>query len=350
MLNYKANSLLFTAEPFADESFIGYLLRLADLNEFESIFWLFELADLKIVKDENFNLFFDDRQNLARLARITDVPIPRLQTLLYEFDRPGNVHPSLLESKVNLCGNLLSRRFIRREKPRLCPACLRKANYLRRIWELAPATACPVHKCLLLDRCPSCQKTLSWQRKSISVCSCGCDWRLFRQVEISSVDLRVSKRIYHLCGLIKPPDLFEKSANDESLPAPLSALNMADLLKVLFFTVSFDTGVFDTEGYCLSSHYENALLHKQISQAAHVFDDFPFNFYDFLSNVQNQSHKIRSFPPPRKRRNFDFARRYNRELTDFRYLLADYLPKTQFNFLERALTEFIARNRIIILS
>lgn len=337
--------LLFTAAPFADESFVGYLLRICELNELESLDWLIELADLKKIRRENFNLFFDARQNLKQLAKITGVPINKLQSLLYQFEDNDNINQSLIECKVNFYGNFVSRYFIRREKPRLCPACLKEANYLRRIWEVAPATACPVHKCQLLDVCPSCGESLSWKRPKISICPCGCDWRKTKLIQIPTVGLRVSRQIYRLCGLLTDVD---KSPDKCFLPPNLCSLNLADFLKILFFIRSFYHGLFDTEGCWLSSNYDSLKLHHELNEAVTVFNDFPRNFYQFLDWLKGQSAAIKCLPDLSKVKNFDYGYSYDKRLTEFNLLL-DYLPGQKFDFLKLAFAELVIENKICIL-
>lgn len=42
-----------------------------------------------------------------------------------------------------------------------CPKCLKEGAYQRRSWRPAPMAACLQHDCLLVDRCPNCQQSVS---------------------------------------------------------------------------------------------------------------------------------------------------------------------------------------------
>jgi hypothetical protein len=59
----------------------------------------------------------------------------------------------------------------------LCPACLTDEVYLRREWEHAYVTACPLHHVRLVDRCEGCGELLSPNRERIEQCPCGHDLR-----------------------------------------------------------------------------------------------------------------------------------------------------------------------------
>lgn len=59
----------------------------------------------------------------------------------------------------------------------VCPHCLADEGYIRLYWEHAFVTACPVHRVLLADRCPSCAQALSTNRERIEQCTCGHDLR-----------------------------------------------------------------------------------------------------------------------------------------------------------------------------
>lgn len=89
--------------------------------------------------------------------------------------------------------------FIRFSTPKVCPACLREADYYRRYWDLLPFTSCPAHGVVLIDSCPGCGRRLSWVRKKVSVCRCGYDWRTNRPATADADGLEVSRHALRLC-------------------------------------------------------------------------------------------------------------------------------------------------------
>lgn len=63
--------------------------------------------------------------------------------------------------------------FVHRSVPRICPQCLFEGGYCFAQWDFSLVCACERHACALIDRCPFCQRALSWNRCSLSACDCG---------------------------------------------------------------------------------------------------------------------------------------------------------------------------------
>lgn len=55
----------------------------------------------------------------------------------------------------------------------VCLPCVRERGHCLAAWELAGCCACPRHGVYLVDRCPRCQKQLSWNRPALDICRCG---------------------------------------------------------------------------------------------------------------------------------------------------------------------------------
>lgn len=71
-------------------------------------------------------------------------------------------------------GQTLGRQyFVTRSFPRVCPDCLGELGHCRIAWDMALTVACARHRRVLLDRCPSCLRALSWNRPGLDLCSCG---------------------------------------------------------------------------------------------------------------------------------------------------------------------------------
>lgn len=80
-----------------------------------------------------------------------------------------------------------------------CPMCLSSGQepYLRQIWRLSFVTVCPVHGCLLLDRCQHCNEPFSILRQiskgEITCWACGANIARFTRAE-APVDAREMQR------------------------------------------------------------------------------------------------------------------------------------------------------------
>src|SRR5688500_7700139 len=115
--------------------------------------------------DYRYTYNSDFRVNAAPLSTLTGIDEIRLTKLLY-------VHQHT--RRRDIVGNCVvfdqpvQHHLVVREKPKLCPACLSENSYCRKIWEISPVTACPVHECLLIQNCPECGRSVSWSRPEIN--------------------------------------------------------------------------------------------------------------------------------------------------------------------------------------
>lgn len=58
--------------------------------------------------------------------------------------------------------------------PRLCPACIKGDGYHHLLWDLPLVSACPLHRCLLAERCQACGLLFTWRTLSSGWrCTCG---------------------------------------------------------------------------------------------------------------------------------------------------------------------------------
>lgn len=168
--------------------------------------------------------------------------------------------------------------MIRVRRPKVCTACLREKSYARRIWELAPVTTCPTHTCLLLDECPKCVRPISWARAKVSVCQCDFDWRDFESPYVDESELRVSSQIQLRCKLRLPKGSIERDAID----CPIYNVDLKSFLSALFFIASQYAGGMDTKGKHLAPSTKNIELHRLLSRAFAVFENWPNNYFEFL--------------------------------------------------------------------
>ena len=121
--------------------------------------------------------------------------------------------------------------------PRVCPACLRERPIWWAIWDLGLITACPIHGCLLLSRCPGCKRHLAWQRLAVHKCRCGL---VFRDLTIEPADrdlVAINAAIYRAAGF-PPGDAAEIALANCGFPAELLDLQLGRLLRLVLFVGS----------------------------------------------------------------------------------------------------------------
>jgi hypothetical protein len=168
--------------------------------------------------------------------------------------------------------------MVRLRYPKVCPLCLRTKQYARKIWDLSPVTACPIHRCLLLDECPACRKRISWCRRKVSCCRCEFDWREYSSPPVEGLELNVAGRIHLLCK--QPIHRTYKECSE--IKNPLPKLDLKHFLSAVFFIASQFKGRIDTKGKHLAPSIRNAELHSLLGKAWSVFEDWPYNYFSFL--------------------------------------------------------------------
>jgi hypothetical protein len=273
--------LPFTAEPRTDESCIGYLLRLKDLNDYDTLSWIIQLAQIREFARGGFSFCFNPTLDLARLSQLTGVTESKLAALLYQPAGPINRGMG----NYLIFGQVVPRYVIRTERPKICPTCLNESEYARKVWELAPVTVCPFHGSLLLDECPKCARRVSWVRLGVNLCKCGFDWRKLTLPRLADSELRVTQHIYRLCNLAKPA---KTARPDSENGCPLYRLNLQHFLSTLFLIGSQHEEITDTKGKNIGPSKRNAEVHALLCKAVTAFDDWPESFFSFLDSLRSR--------------------------------------------------------------
>lgn len=280
--NLPTGAMLVTPSPCFDESLFGYITRLTENNGYDHPNWIFSCAGLPIdIRRKAALIFSPNSVSFAGLARLTAQCPDSLASLCCPpADRTRSRGDCLL------FGQPVPRYMLRPGRSKICPDCLQEAAYVRLIWDFAPVTACPRHRRLLIDRCPDCQAQISWTRKTVCKCKCGCDWRRTPPaVPLAEDEIILSSAIYHLLGIAPP------MSEEPKLKAPLCDLTLRGLVCAVFFVAGQLEGIMDVHGKRLATSRKNAPLHLLLGRAQSVFDCWPDNFRSFLEWRRHQFGK-----------------------------------------------------------
>jgi hypothetical protein len=323
----KNRGLVFSAAPHPDESFSGYLTRLAEANYYQTPSWILQLAKLGNYARRD-DLAFDDGQNFKPLSKLTGVDTDELFALIYR--RQGSK-----ENKFCNClvfGSPVPRPAIHLNPAKVCPRCLTDYGYVRRIWELSTVTTCPLHECLLMDECPNCHRRLPFMRDRISICKCQYDWRDSFLVPVEEQDLELTRRVHSLCNL--PGGLNTPEHDDQ-----LSHLQLKDLLSAVslvtsqYYRVLYSqrTREVDTLGRWLKGSIKNAEVHSLLCKAMDVFRDWPNNYFSFLEWRRQNLGSTRHIAGVKK----DFGQ--------FQSALRGLLKSDVFDFMREGFDEYLTK-------
>lgn len=272
-MSASGKKLLVRVEPNADESFGGYIIRLTQLNYYDAPSSILNIAgiDPKFLY-VGYSFLFKESVDLSLLSEVTGTSAIKLQSL---------THPSAGRRAVNkIFGLPIHKNFIRVRYSKVCPRCLSESAYCRKVWDISPVTACPIHKISLLDKCPGCNKRISWVRNKVACCPCRYDLTGTPSVAVKESDLLPTRRIYQLCGLTDIRDI-----PSELSGSPALSLGLEHFLEGLYFIArQYRSDVHKHGGYF--SSFDNAELHMLLTQSFAVFTDWPHNFHDLLTQIR----------------------------------------------------------------
>lgn len=196
---------------FEDESPVGYLLRLAELNLYGSYRWL-----------------------------ITDRRKPSISLMeLYEL-LCQNPWTGFTKSHVFNELNGLTYRYLQTPKIKVCTECVRESNYWNVHIHAVLSPVCPKHRCWKTDTCPECEKSYSWHQGNLQYCSCkakrGNDTDLPGQCAVALSAFIEDQNCEGISGRLDPDEFTYKSRCDLMLMFSLYCDNKAKAGDFLRFT------------------------------------------------------------------------------------------------------------------
>lgn len=278
--------LLCKRRPYKDENLPGFLIRLTELNAWESIGWLMDYANIGINGvskksiPETINYTLNDGIDLNMLGHVTCNEPNLLYSKMY---LPASGH----KNKVLYMGQPLTKHAIDTAKPRVCPACLQQSKYIRMIWDLAVVTCCPEHNCLLIDTCPSCGKKLSWRRNKVSICPTrGCNYD-FRHTPITKIPKKETFIAAHVASLLKQ----QKATDSLKIKNPIAGLQLDEFIKLVPLLLSiYHGGNFVANNNFLFKRLKLIDRHHAIQPAHHIFTNWPKNYKKLFDDYTRYKH------------------------------------------------------------
>lgn len=329
MFQNAIKSLLVRPVPKADESLMGYIVRLTERNGYETPLWILKMANLGL--DESYRscvLPLSPREGLCRLAHLIGINEEMLAQLTYP-------HASTRDgvSQYSFFGQPMPQYTIRANRPKICPDCLSELSYCRRLWELSLITTCLKHKRLLIDECPKCKKQISWSRKYVCICTCKFDWRESPASPVEEAEMMLTKHVHWICGVLAGENQLQVPLN------PLRKLTLNDLLLPLFFIAGQHKGMSSATSKHLAAAGKNQSFHRILTGAYSVFENWPVNYFEFLDRRRVQERTV--------------TRTYQRmksalygEFGSFYYGLHGVLSGRQFDFMRIAFIDHVSQKRL----
>lgn len=254
--------LVRTPAPFAEESLLGYVLRLSAENGYDTPWHVFKLAG--IAPGTMFSAGLST-EHLRTVLGGRERCLPSSYGLDGEADGVSIRGHSL--------GKSASAGYLRLRKPSFCPQCVQEAGYIDAFWDLTAAVACPTHKRVQLRQCPTCSAPLSWLRPGLLTCRCG-------EPLLSPSLEPVDEAVAELMGLIRAKLMGQplvSQANSSGFPvAQLETLSLLTLVQLV-----------QTVGEHELANRAGPMSEggEASAAAAEVLRDWPRGFHGFLTRT-----------------------------------------------------------------
>lgn len=114
----------------------------------------------------------------------------------------------------------------------VCPLCLGKASWSRLEWEVKSNRACPMHRVMLVNHCPNCNRPLHWGRSELLHCYCGQALSHIDTTEASRWDVKWAKLVQSATIVSRFGRQSLQLAGTKNVPTRLSKLLlMSDVVK-----------------------------------------------------------------------------------------------------------------------
>ena len=257
------NLLVSTPSPFRGEGLLGFILRTAEMNGYDSPMQMLSFAGL------TENEARSTRPPLSKLAKLYGKTARDLQAA--GLDAADARHTG---RRIPLLGHSIYSIFTLSKHAGICTECIKEQGYVEGFQELKYAMACPTHAIKVINSCPVCNMLLSWQRPGLAKCRCGADLSDHVPEKVTEPAMLALLHVLQAKLMANPLNV----AQLQSCGFPVEAIQHMSLPTLL--SVIYRFGLFNKQGN--SSESEEWLA---LQTTADVFSDWPQRFHEYLENV-----------------------------------------------------------------
>ncbi|MEM9388487.1 MAG: TniQ family protein [Pseudomonadota bacterium] len=258
--------LPMTPGPEKNESLVGYLIRVAEINGYDSP------GTVACYAGYRSGAQVLAKCDLQPLATALNRDASELRRISYAEEAEGS--PGHIQFAGHVISTWRVARILSPKATTVCPKCIAEKGYLESFWDLTLAVACPKHRCEAVSVCPACQSPVSWLRSGLLTCRCGASLSSSKGVRVDESEaelvellrLKLYRRRLTLC------------ANRSEFPvAEFKAMSFHQLASVLFILGQHMSGV----------THEEAMKDPQavVATAARALRQWPRGFHKALRRL-----------------------------------------------------------------
>lgn len=179
--------LVRTPAPNLRESLVGYLVRLAEENGYDSPATILNYADCPP------GAIPSGKANLTKLANVTGHALDEFSKISYDGKLPGKSPGSSVNG--HLISSWRSARVLSPRRISVCHQCVDEQEGIDSFWDLTLAVVCPKHGCRSIRACRHCERPITWARPGVLICSCGKSLSDSAQGRATDTEIELSKML-----------------------------------------------------------------------------------------------------------------------------------------------------------
>ncbi|WP_417842056.1 TniQ family protein [Terasakiella sp.] len=263
-----SRSLLFKSPPIQNESLVGYLIRIAELNRYPRMSWIGNLAGVTLTEETLSKM----GTHLDNLAKVVGVPAAEMKSLCYYVSAKGNNSHVVLSM-----GEIISKQYFYWPSERVCFSCLREKGFISGLWDLKAVTHCPEHGEMLRKACPVCKEPVTFNRGRLAPCLPGCQY--------SGEGRECSDSVRALMQLISNKFLgTEFDLAEHGFPKQIVDSDLYTLLQTIsFLAMRSWRGEGDIDHGWLDARPETVI--ERMTHTSGALVNWPFGYFKFLDGI-----------------------------------------------------------------
>lgn len=186
--------------PLPNDALNGYLLNLAYCHGISRLSELLTHIEMDKPKIKRWGVW-DDSEIENLISALSIVCNRDTRSSIKEL--VDNEHP------VWCFGETRMFREIRVDNPRVCPLCLNEKRHIHKYWNIGTVARCEVHKELLVDTCPQCDKQLIWKESLFNGCT-HCDYKWSQHIATAWTSIKFSSYEKSIHPSSNKPDVADR--------------------------------------------------------------------------------------------------------------------------------------------
>lgn len=243
-------------KPIYGEAVIGYLMRVAEANGYES------------------------PRQLWHSLKCWDNTVDALGLAECEIQHLFGYLPSYWgEQTASIRGLCIS--DFNHYNLRWCPLCLMDSSHVRGIWILKLCCVCTVHKIILHDKCPGCGSPQGLLRPKLDRCQCG---TRLTSGKIEAAPLK----------LVNISRALLQAVTGQEIESTLPNLTMQQWYRLAVYLGQFTDNAQPTKPGQVSNLHQLVVSLSLMSNIAFLLESWPENFNQLLQAIQQKNNRATS--------------------------------------------------------